>query len=303
MNKVIAHAPAKINLVLDVEPLRANEEKHRLNSIFCTTTLCDTLTFGFESGSEPFNAQVTIESVDYDTSFIKGHDNTLTKVVEQFKLSYGFGFLPAGTLTVELIKSIPSQAGLGGGSSDAAAMLRMLCWLAQVEPLSEKSLAVAQAVGADVPFFLHAPKGGYCALMKGFGDELAAELPKPKLHLTLIKPEYGVSTKNAFAIFDLESTPRTDSTVTADLAESLKEGSSATEIAALCANNLEPAAIEILPQIGTLKKELSLLDGVLGAAMTGSGSALYAICESPVAAQACMQHFAKQGLWSVACQT
>ncbi|MCL2529907.1 MAG: hypothetical protein FWE41_06205 [Coriobacteriia bacterium] len=303
MNQVIAHAPAKINLVLDVEPLRAGEEKHRLSSIFCTTSLLDTLVFDFAMGSEPFNAQVKIETADSSPSFVKEHDNTLIKVVEQFKLAYGFGFLPPGTLNVQLIKSIPTQAGLGGGSSDAAAMLRMLCWLAQVEPLSEKSLSVARAVGADVPFFLHAPKAGFCALMGGYGDELLSDLPKPQLHLVLVKPAFGVSTKKAYEVFDSRSTADNNPGASERLAQALNDEASAPKIAALCANNLESAAIEILPEIGSLKKELSSLPGVLGATLSGSGSALFAICESPTAAQESMQHFAKQDLWSVAVET
>jgi len=301
---VIAHAPAKINLVLEVEPLCPGEEKHHLNSIFCTTTLFDTLVFDFRIGAEPFNTLVNFESVDFDASFIKKHDNTLTKTVEHFKRVYGLDSLPSGTLHVQLVKSIPTQAGLGGGSSDGAAMLRMLCWLAQVEPLSEKSLSVARAVGADVPFFLHAPKGGFCAHMGGYGDELLAELPKPQLHLTLIKPPLGVSTRNAYTLFDnmsaVESTPpgATDA-----LAKALLEEKGPQEIAALCTNNLEQSAQKLLPDIVSIKEELTGLPGVLGALLSGSGSAFFAICSNAESAQACMQHFADRGLWSVAVQT
>ncbi|MDR2035977.1 MAG: hypothetical protein LBP91_04815 [Coriobacteriales bacterium] len=337
VSKVIAHAPAKINLVLEIEPLEAEEEKHRLSSVFCTTTLADTLIFDFTSGKEPFNAQVTFESVDFDVSYIKKHNNTLTKTVEEFKRVYGFRFLPPGTLSVQLFKSIPAQAGLGGGSSDAAAMLRMLCWLAQVDPLSEKSLLVAQAVGADVPFFLYAPKGGLCAHMRGYGDELVEALPKPKLHLTLVKPKRGVSTKKAYAAFDArlekgrgsvpsskKAQPVSDSALSepgkpvsttgdtspvplsraaAKLAAALVVGEGLDEIAALCSNNLESAAIDILPQVAALKKELCAFPGVVGATMSGSGSAVFAICSSAEESQACMRHFANKGLWSVAIQT
>jgi 4-diphosphocytidyl-2-C-methyl-D-erythritol kinase len=260
MGKVIAHAPAKINLVLEVKPLHAEDnkqEKHKLESIFCTTTLADTLIFDFISGSEPFNAQVTIESTDFNISYIKQRDNTLTKTVDHFTSVYGVGFLPAGTLRVQLIKSIPTQAGLGGGSSDAAAMLRMLCWLAQVEPLSEKSLSVARLVGADVPFFLHAPKTGLCAHMSGYGDELVRDLPKPELHLALIKPSRGISTKKAYAAFDAHKEAAESFDATEKLATALTEKAGLETIAALCTNNLEPVAKSLLPRIGSLKKELA----------------------------------------------
>jgi len=303
MNQVIAHAPAKLNLVLEIQELKAGEEKHRLKSIFCTTSLVDTLVFDFIGGKESFEARIAIEGVDLDMSFIKEQDNILTKVVEQFHLVYGADFLPSGTLQVKLIKSIPTQAGLGGGSSDAAAMLRMLCWLAQVEPLSEKSLSVARAAGADVPFFLHAPKGGFCAEMGGYGDELLAELPKPQLYLTLVKPYRGVSTKRAYEVFDAYSSAQKSSEATPRLSQALKEERSPKEIAALCVNNLELAATFLQPEIATIKEELSSLPGVLGTTLCGSGSALFAICETPEDSHVCMQHFANKGLWSVAVQS
>jgi 4-diphosphocytidyl-2-C-methyl-D-erythritol kinase len=305
VDKVIAHAPAKINLVLEVEPLAAGEEKHRLTSLFCTTTLNDTLVFDFAPGREPFNAQVVLESAGFDVSFIDLNHNTLIKTVECFKREYGFGFLTPGTLRVQLIKSIPTRAGLGGGSSDAAALLRMLCWLGQVEPLSERSLKVARAVGADVPFFLHAPKTGLCARMGGYGDEFIEAVPKPQMHLCLTKPARGVATHRAFAAFEEQARAATaaHAGATTRLAEALKGGQGLKEIAALCTNNLEPVATELVPEIASIQKMLRACAGVLGVAMSGSGSALFAICESAEAAQACMRHCASQGLWAVAVQS
>lgn len=323
MKKVIAHAPAKVNLVLEVEPLGAGEKKHRLNSIFCTTTLTDTLVFDFVAGEEPFDVEVSVESPGFGPRLDSGSDsgsgpdpgpglnsspidlcdNTLTKAVEHFQREYGSGFLPSGTLKVELIKSIPIQAGLGGGSSDAAAMLRMLCWLAQVEPLSERSLRVAQAVGADVPFFLHAPTTGLCAHMDGYGDEMVEAVPKPQMPLCLVKPPQGISTREAFEMFDEKTGAATGAQTAARLARALKEERGLMEIASLCANNLEPAAIELLPALADIKDELHAFPGVLGALLSGAGSTLFAICIDVEAAQSCMQHFADKGLWSVAALT
>lgn len=326
MDKVIAHAPSKLNLVLEVEPLRPSDNKHLIQSVFCTTALADTLVFEFVSGTEPFNAQVEIKSLDYDTSFIKAGNNSLIQTVEHFKREYGFGFLPTGTLKVELIKSIPTQAGLGGGSSDAAAMLRMLCWLAQVEPTSERSLKVARAVGADVPFFLYAPKTGLCALMNQHGDELERVLPKPELSLALVQAKTGVSSAKAYAMFDelraMEDAAQKLGTAggAADAAQKLgategaadaaqkmvallEQGGSAAEIAAQCANDLFPAAKELVPEISKLKEELCEQEGVLGASLTGSGSVLFAVCTDASSAQKCVQHFANKGYWALATQS
>lgn len=321
--KVIAHAPAKVNLALLVEPPNEGDEKHYLNSVFCTLSFNDTLVFDFVSGSEPFNAQVSIESLDFDTSYIKPHDNTLTKTVEHFKREYGFGFLPTGTLHVQLIKAIPTQAGLGGGSSDGAAMLRMLCWLAQVDPLSEKSLAVARAVGADVPFFLYAPKTGFCAHMKGYGDTLVQVVPKPELSIALVKPSKGVSTSKAYAAFDAEhsdgsssgcsdgasgdasndTTVRASDEAVQDLISALVAQENPRNIASLCFNNMEQAAFSLLPPLAPLKEEVCSLAGVLGVTLAGSGSTLFAICEDAQAARACIEYAASKDLWAVATHT
>lgn len=316
MSQVIAHAPAKINLALEVKTLSPGDEKHHLNSVFCTVALADTLVFNFIGGNEPFNAQVTIENANSGPSYVKSKDNTLIKAVEFFKKEYGFGFLPSGTLHVQLIKSIPTQAGLGGGSSDAAAMLRMLCWLSQVEPTSDKSLAVARAVGADVPFFLYAPKAGFCAHMTGYGDELTQVLPKPKLNLALVKPHRGVSTKKAYAAFDAEMQGAKSSTAVEaeqqesipmvavdELVSALSAEADAATIAALCANNLEQAAVNLLPGLQDIKQELQDLQGVLSVVLSGSGSTFFAICRDADAARACMEHAAQKGLWAVATQT
>lgn len=303
MSKVVAHAPAKINLVLEVEPRKAGEEKHRLSSVFCTTSLTDTLMFDFVSSPEPFAAKIAIESVDFDASAISLEDNTLTKTVEQFKRVYGSALLPSGTLEVHLFKSIPAEAGLGGGSSDAAALLRMLCWLAQVEPLSEPSLSVARAVGADVPFFLYAPKAGFCAHMGGYGDEFLSELPKPQLSVVLIKPQNGVATKEAYATFDAQGTVAKSTLASEKLAAALKAKEGLKELAALFCNNLEPAAMKLVPQLRELKERIASFSGVLGVTMCGSGSTLFALCVDADAAQICMEHFSGEGLWAVAVQT
>lgn len=303
MSQVIAHAPAKINLALEVASKRHDEEKHRVTSVFCTTALSDTLIFDFASSSEPFTTSISIESTDFDVSFIKQEANTLTQVVDEFKKEYGSDYLPTGTLSVQLIKSIPTQAGLGGGSSDAAAMLRMLCWLAQVEPLSDKSLSVARAVGADVSFFLYAPKDGLCALMDGYGDTFTKAVPKPQMHLALVKPQGGVSSRKAYVAFDAQQQTTTQEGCTEKLVCALESQKGLKDIAALCGNALEPVATQLVPEIANIKAEMLKQPGVLTAVLTGSGSVLFALCESADAAHVCMQHFANKGLWAIATST
>jgi 4-diphosphocytidyl-2-C-methyl-D-erythritol kinase len=343
MPGVIAHAPAKINLLLAVEP-RVVDGKHPLESVFCTLALADTILFDFVDGQRPFVFELQVQSLlDANEPPLAAADNSMTQTLRQFAQVYGLEMLPSGRLEARLHKSIPTQAGLGGGSSDAAAMLRMLCWLAQIDPLAPPSLKVARQVGADVPFFLHAAKAGSCALMDGFGDQLVQMLPKPSLDILLVKPAEGVSTPAAYSAFDADPLPAQDSaTLRQALADAAVAGqeflpdttagtpaqanaktnpclsdinnsniapqnSLAPEhieaIATACANNLEPAAITLLPQIAQLKSELLSQPGVLTAMLCGSGSCVFAICANSAAAQAALKHFSQPGLWAVATKT
>jgi 4-diphosphocytidyl-2-C-methyl-D-erythritol kinase len=314
MASIIAHAPAKINLYLGVEPT-LKDGKHLLTSVFCTVSLTDTIVFDFISSADPFTVQLEVEALpplstasllDSKTGAVNPN-NTMLRTLEVFKQSHKAALLPNGTLHVKLIKSIPTQAGLGGGSSDAAAMLRMLCWLAQIDPLSPQNLKIARAVGADVPFFLHAARTGSCALMDGFGDNLLEQLPVPPLDIVLLKPTQGISTAAAYQAFDTEPQPYTDEQLLIQALRTLAEkdvtSPSLATLTAACTNNLEPAAIKLLPQLAVLKADLQAHPGVLKAMVSGSGSTVCAFCESQEAARRTVKSFSAKDLWVVVAQT
>ncbi|MDR3136543.1 MAG: hypothetical protein LBU07_03900 [Coriobacteriales bacterium] len=380
---VIAHAPAKINLHLAVSTHR-DAGKHQLESIFCTLALADTIIFDFCAGSEPFSFTLNVEPLlpEHQQCPLSAAPNSMSVALECFEQVYGHGFLPGGQLEARLFKSIPAQAGLGGGSSDAAAMLRMLCWLAQVDPLAPQSLAAACQVGADVPFFLYAAKAGSCAWMGGVGDHLLQMLPMPRLDIVLVKPQAGISTRAAYQAFDANPQPPLSSAMlrqlllnlsnqsptstaqaeahmqspvqaTADktpasqaapgakptaqaapgaafalegtslsaadaaifetgdhpLREPTRNSSSNLQhdwllaLAAACANNLEPAALSMLPQIAQLETELESCPGVLRALLCGSGSTVFALCANANAAQDVLKRVARPGIWALATST
>ncbi len=182
-------APAKLNLSLAVEP-RIVAGKHPLTSIFVTIDLCDTLIFDFEEGVRlapdalDFELNVSAQlgrcAAEIEHELGASHeDNLVLKAVRLFLETFGAEVIPARQLAITLEKGIPLQAGLGGGSSDAAAALRVLARVAGLEPTAPALLEVARELGADVAFFLH----GGCALMTGFGDELVEHLPVPHLDL------------------------------------------------------------------------------------------------------------------------
>jgi len=174
-------------------------------------------------------------------------------------------------LEIEIEKHIPVQAGLAGGSTDAAATLRLLNQL-YGEPLSRDALLMlAKKIGADVAFCL----SGGTMWATGRGDRLEALPNAPTLHLVLIKPFAGVNTREAYRRFDLIG--QGGRLVQTDWKKALAQ-SSTQQIADLLYNDLETASIPLVPEILTIKQYL-LEAECYGALMSGSGSCVFGIAQ------------------------
>jgi 4-diphosphocytidyl-2-C-methyl-D-erythritol kinase len=173
-----------------------------------------------------------------------------------------------------VVKRIPAEAGLGGGSADAAATLNALQEL--FGEVDERTLVeIGAKVGADVPFCL---KGG-TQRAEGIGEVLTP-VRGMKLHLLIAKPAEGVSTKKLFSLLRL---PRVMPETTAAL-KAISEGN----LDALCPllfNALEGPAIELVPEIGRIKRDMLAL-GAKAACMTGSGSAVFGVFADKATAEA-----------------
>jgi len=295
LTTIVEAAPAKLNLYLGVEP-HVVDGKHQLHSVFTTLELHDILTFewGGESGSPaPSLALKTPFAPGIGPLDVPAEDNLVVKTTR--------ALLAATSRTLEqplhitLDKHIPAQAGLGGGSSDAAAVIRALARLWGIDPLAPACLEVAQQMGSDVPFFLH----GGCALMGGSGDVFERALPQPSLDLVLVKPAQGVSTVAAYQAFDRhpQPLPPLDPLIAA------LESGAPERIAAALANNLYPAAQELLPELASVIARLQAHPGVMRALLAGSGSTVFGVCESAAAARAAAAHFSVQGFWAYAGHT
>jgi 4-diphosphocytidyl-2-C-methyl-D-erythritol kinase len=202
-----------------------------------------------------------------------------------------------GRLHVVIDKRIPFEAGLAGGSSDAAATLRALADIWGIDPLGEPVLHAAQSLGADVTFFLY----GQCAFMGGSGERLLRRLPQPALDLALVKPAKGVSTAAAYAAFDADPQPMPSVKRFVRLLET--PGVSPDVLAEGMANNLCPAACGILPELEALIVELASQRGVYRALLTGSGSTVFGVCEDSRAARRVAEYFERRGYWAKACAT
>ncbi len=247
---MIIEAKAKINLSLDVLGKRA-DGYHELRSIMAETGLKDILTIE------------KAKDIRVECDLPLPVDNTAYRAAALFMQKCG------GGAHIYIEKHIPSEAGMGGASADAAAVLRALQAL-YGEPLSELELyALGKAVGADVPFCLH---GGF-ALCEGIGEKLTA-LPPLHAPVLLIKGERGVSTAALFRGLKLPL----EHPDTAAMISALERG----DIGALAAklfNALETPAAALLPEIRSRKEKL-MQNGALGACMTGSGSCVFGLFES-----------------------
>ena len=183
-------AYAKVNFNLRVLPKRS-DGFHNLESVFQTIDLFDELEVSVAEESGCF---IECSSIDLPK------DNTITKAYNAFCQITG-GEVPG--VRVLLKKGIPSGGGLGGGSSDAAAMVRVLEKLCNIK-LSEKQLEfIAEKTGSDVFFFMHCnSEGKGCALVSGRGEIVKKIKARTDLFLVLVFPGICSSTKEAYALVD-----------------------------------------------------------------------------------------------------
>lgn len=260
MDSIRIQAYAKLNLTLGVLYKRA-DGYHALDSLMQRISLCDTVVL--EKSSE-----VTVTA----SGMLLPYQNTLRKAAERYLALTGHG------AEIRVIKRIPAEAGMGGGSADAAAVLEGLHRL--YGDLDERHLFdLALGVGADVPFCLYAQRGGSIARAEGVG-ELLTPLSGMPLHFAVAKPSQGVSTKALFSALKL---PRKNPDTVAAMQAVARQDSAA--LAGCLYNALEEPAVALVPEIGQLRQRL-LDAGALGATMTGSGSTVFGLFETAVAAQA-----------------
>lgn len=260
-----ALAHAKLNLTLDVLYKRP-DGYHELDMLNIRVSLADTV------------ALVPAEdvAVAYDTMPVPENDTVTRAIVSYSRLA-------GCTLGahVDIVKRIPAEAGLGGGSADAAAVLQLL--QRAYGALSDEQLHdAALRVGADVPYCLFKQP----CRVGGIGEKifLLPQLVQP-LWFLLLKPALGISTPMLFSRLQFPvAHPDTATAV-----DALRDGD-AVRLGATLQNALQPAAVAVHPEIGVLQRRL-LHAGALGAAMSGSGSALFGLFSNGSAAHAAIEEF------------
>lgn len=243
------HSPAKINLFLRILHRRP-DGYHELASLFQAIDLMDTLTFQLD---EKDHLSCTNPSIPTDNS------NLILKAANLFRKKTGQSF----GLNVHLQKKIPHEAGLGGGSSNAATTLWAINQLLGT-PIALKDLITwAAEIGSDVPFFL-SQGTAYCT---GRGEAVFS-LPLLKKQPTwIIKPKQGISTPAVYKSLNLNKLPSRDPEKT------LRDFYSGVPD---YFNDLEQPALEIMPELQTIKDTL-LSSGFKTVLLSGSGSSFFCI--------------------------
>lgn len=282
MQGLTVYAPAKVNLFLGIGAQRA-DGYHDVTSVFQTIELCDVVRL------TPADELTVTCSADLG---VEPERNLAFQAARAFSDAFEVDVL----LDIHIDKHIPAGAGLAGGSSDAAAVLAALAHWASLPLDDPRLLAIARSLGADVAFFLY----GGTALMSGRGDELAERLPAPVFDVVLVKPDAPVSTAAAYRAFD------TDSQVMGDpepLLEALRAHAPVSAVAELLGNNLAPAAVSIVPEVGEVGRWLAEQPGARGALVSGSGSTVFALCDDSETARRIADAAQLAGWWSVATST
>ena len=237
-------APAKLNLFLHITGRRA-DGYHLLQSVFMLIDWCDTLHFDVKLDG-------TIQRIDLNTPLPA--DDLIVRAARALQSASGTSL----GAEIRIDKQIPAQAGMGGGSSDAATTLLALNKLWGLNWPVSKLLPLGLALGADVPFFLH----GHNAWVEGIGEKISPVLVPPS-RFVVIKPNAGIETARIFGSPALERATKT-ATIFDFAAQPYDFGR----------NDLQPVAQALCPEIEMALQWLQSFG--LKPRMTGSGSAVFA---------------------------
>lgn len=273
-----ALAPAKLNLSLRIVGRRA-DGYHLLDSCMVPISVYDRLELTFVAGP-----QVQVRCRVWQPGTPQDGDNLAARAAHLFMRQTGI----TGSVSIAIDKEIPIGAGLGGGSSDAAAVLRMLArGLANglgLDQLAHWSVDL----GADVPFFVY----GIPARVGGVGEHVEQAAPPVTGPVVVVFPGTGLSTVEVYRAYD-DSLTRS-----VDLSSGSLFASDQGSFREILVNDLEAAAMRIYPPLRLLKLRMFEL-GASGALMTGSGSALFGIWKDGLAAQAAATTLrTTDGLWA-----
>jgi 4-diphosphocytidyl-2-C-methyl-D-erythritol kinase len=262
---LVEQAPAKINLTLRVLGRRA-DGYHALESLVAFAELSDTLTL--QPGDAP--------ALDVSGPFAAPCGPTADNLVLKACSALGERFAGLRTGRFSLVKNIPVAAGLGGGSADAAAVLRLLARRNGIAAGDPRLMQAARDVGADVPVCLDP----HTRIMRGVGDELSPPIKMLQLPALLVNPGVVLATRDVFAKFNPAQAAQKP------LADVPGEPEALFAFLESYENDLTPAAIACAPVVAEAIERLRALPGARLARMSGSGATCFALFASAAEAAA-----------------
>jgi 4-diphosphocytidyl-2-C-methyl-D-erythritol kinase len=275
MDSLTLFAPAKINLRLDVLSRRP-DGYHELRMIMQQLELGDEVTISRQTASG-------ISVICNRTGIPDGPANIAWRAARALLDRYGRD----DGLLITIVKNIPVAAGLGGGSSDAAAVLMGVNRLLELGCSNEELMELGVKLGADVPFFIYGPR----AVAEGIGEKLTPLEQMPELWVVLVNPNVPVSTAWAYKNLQLTSKKINDI-----LPRSFED---VPAVCVMMANDLETVTIPAFPVIGEIKERL-LAQGALGAMMSGSGPTVFGIFAGEAVARQAAELLSATTGWFVA---
>ena len=286
VTSLIEQAPAKVNLTLRVLG-RRGDGYHGIESIVAFAGLGDRIALvrDRELGVEVRGP--------YAKALGNAGENLVIKAAHA--LQRESKNLKVGHFTI--IKHLPVAAGLGGGSADAAAALRLLARINNFSLADPRIFATARVTGADVPVCLESRM----RMMRGIGDILSDPIHLPPLPALLVNPGVALSTQAVFAALKRPPAARGQKETKAPRPEIPTGFSAFVDFLRTEANELEPAAISLLPAIADVLAALKKLPGCRLARMSGSGPTCFALFDEAGAASAALRNLkARQPAWWVA---
>jgi 4-diphosphocytidyl-2-C-methyl-D-erythritol kinase len=276
MRSVTEFAFAKINLFLGITEKRS-DGFHGISTLMQTVSLCDTVTVSLKKSLLP---EIKLKVLS-EEPIPEDQSNLAYRAAEAYFANSDSVY----SISILLEKRIPSQAGLAGGSSDAAAVLRALDRLAEKPIGLSRLLAIAGTLGSDIPFCLL----GGAALCTGRGEILAPIPDPPGLYGVIVKSKEAVSTPFAYAALDrlyrdfdgtVPLPPQSAEPISAALASG-----DPSAVYPLCYNLFEEAVFPLCP-VARSYCELMRKSGALAANLSGSGSAVFGLFRSRAEAEA-----------------
>lgn len=265
-------APAKINYLLDVIGKRP-DGYHDLRMIMQRVNLCDEITLVLTNAPE-------ISVICNSENAPDGPDNIAWKAARVILDRAG----TAQGVQIRITKNIPVAAGLGGGSSDAAAVLMGMNTLLQLNLTEQELMVIGSKLGADVPFFIFQKP----ALAEGIGDKLTLLPGMPNCWILLVNP--GVHVSTGWVYKSLQLTNR------AELNRLPRFFDSIEHVVSIMSNDLESVTIPAFPVIADIKSRLMDL-GAVGSMMSGSGSTVFGVFKEFAAAESARREITKNTSW------